>query len=74
MLQKIVNAICNFELEIYILMLCAVASICLVIRCIVDKEPLIYLIFGIACGIFSSYAVICDIIDSIKSQQKEEDK
>ena len=73
MVKKILNAICSSTIENFALILCATAGIGVGIRCIIDKEGLVYTIFGFTIGVFSLFQVIIDIRNYIRSMPEEED-
>ena len=73
MVKKILEAICNITFENFVLFLCAIASICMGIRCIIDHEDLMLTIFVFTVGAASLFDIIVDIRSYIKSMPEEED-
>lgn len=74
MVKKILKAIIyNTTFENFVLLLCAIASICVGIRCIIDNENLLHAIFVFAIGAISLFDIIIDIRSYIKSMSEDED-
>lgn len=75
MVKKILKAIIyNTTFENFVLFLCATASICMGIRCIIDNEDLLLAIFVFAIGAISLFDIIIDIRSYIKSMPEDDNE